>query len=892
MADNNNIELGKFSFDVDEVVKSAAELKKTIDDLKKNQKELTKEGQESSAEFVQNAASLKVLNGEYNKHIKVITESMTATADQINREELLNVALNAEITTIKEARENNKLLNKLRNETNTTTTEGQEQIRKLNNQLDANNEFVKENADQYLKQKINIGNYRDALQGVSPQLATIIGQLESMYAGLMAQRSALQASTVGLTGTSKALKLFRIALISTGIGAIVVALGALVSYLTTTQAGIDAVTSVTRPLSAMFQTVLGIIQNLGKSLFDAFKNPKQSITDLYNFVKDKIMIQFEAFYNILVGIATLDFDQAKQGFKTLGDEATGAFNKVKGAVVGFGDAMVEAAAKGAEIDRLQKSIEQREIDIIALRAETTSELLKQETIIKNQLATDEERRAAILESERLTKNLATAENLIVQEQIKQLEIKQSLNDTSREDLKQLETLRASLITNNDKIAENQKKNIRAIKQLEDNNRKLAEKTTDNAIKKQKELLDLFITEQGVKAKTLQEEIFLQEVLSEKRKAILKEELKANKISQEKYRDEVLKIDNDIIKMRADLAVENASRELDIYKRTIDEKLKAEKFLSDEVAKQRQADNANLLQEQLNFAALQLEQGVINQNDFDEAVRTAKEEARIANEEIDKQREAIKKEEAKQLREIEFQEELERLEEERATKLEIEQAQATEARQLEIDKLNADREAGLISEELFRQREAQIDRKYKKLALEREQILAQQKLDAISGTIGAVASVVDKNSAAGKALGIAQALMNTYQGISAGVKLGYPQAIPAVAAAASTGFKAAKDIASQELPSLAGGNTGGGSSTPGLGADMSSILGKNVNLNQIAASGNSAVQSQIENQANMNGLSDNVAKAVEAGAQAGTMKGSEQGMTNLSDNKNIMQKSEF
>ena len=33
--DNNNIELGKFSFDVDEVVKSATELKKTIENLKK-----------------------------------------------------------------------------------------------------------------------------------------------------------------------------------------------------------------------------------------------------------------------------------------------------------------------------------------------------------------------------------------------------------------------------------------------------------------------------------------------------------------------------------------------------------------------------------------------------------------------------------------------------------------------------------------------------------------------------------------------------------------------------------------------------------------------------------------------------------------------------------------
>jgi hypothetical protein len=37
-------------------------------------------------------------------------------------------------------------------------------------------------------------------------------------------------------------------------------------------------------------------------------------------------------------------------------------------------------------------------------------------------------------------------------------------------------------------------------------------------------------------------------------------------------------------------------------------------------------------------------------------------------------------------------------------------------------------------------------------------------------------------AAGKAAALAQAVINTYQGITAGIKLGYPAAIPAVAAA--------------------------------------------------------------------------------------------------------------
>ena len=61
------------------------------------------------------------------------------------------------------------------------------------------------------------------------------------------------------------------------------------------------------------------------------------------------------------------------------------------------------------------------------------------------------------------------------------------------------------------------------------------------------------------------------------------------------------------------------------------------------------------------------------------------------------------------------------------------------------------------------------------------------------------------------------MINTYQGISAGVKLGYPAAIPAVLAASVTGFKAVKSIIGVKVP---GGGGGGGSSIPGGGSAQS------------------------------------------------------------------------
>lgn len=58
----------------------------------------------------------------------------------------------------------------------------------------------------------------------------------------------------------------------------------------------------------------------------------------------------------------------------------------------------------------------------------------------------------------------------------------------------------------------------------------------------------------------------------------------------------------------------------------------------------------------------------------------------------------------------------------------------------------------------------------------------------------------------KKIGIAEALISTYQGIAAGLKLGWPMAIPAVAYAAATGFAQI-----QKLRSTQYGGGGGGSS---------------------------------------------------------------------------------
>ena len=78
------------------------------------------------------------------------------------------------------------------------------------------------------------------------------------------------------------------------------------------------------------------------------------------------------------------------------------------------------------------------------------------------------------------------------------------------------------------------------------------------------------------------------------------------------------------------------------------------------------------------------------------------------------------------------------------------------------------------------------------------------LSATSNALSMASDVIGKETAVGKGMAIASALMNTYQGITAGVKLGYPLSIPAVAMASITGFAAVKNIMKVKVPAKGGG----------------------------------------------------------------------------------------
>ena len=103
--------------------------------------------------------------------------------------------------------------------------------------------------------------------------------------------------------------------------------------------------------------------------------------------------------------------------------------------------------------------------------------------------------------------------------------------------------------------------------------------------------------------------------------------------------------------------------------------------------------------------------------------------------------------------------------------------------------------------------------------EAQQKISQAKFDSevalATQTISILGGLVDQNSAAGKAIAVTQAIINTYQGASKAIAQGGIFGPVAAAATIAAGLINVRKIISTKIPSATGGGNVGGGSTPAI-----------------------------------------------------------------------------
>lgn len=220
-------------------------------------------------------------------------------------------------------------------------------------------------------------------------------------------RSAIGAN---ITATN----LLKVALASTGIGALVIALVSLFQYFTKSDEGAKKLDGAMKALSIITGQLTGFMIKLGEGIMKAFENPKQAMADLVNFITQNVMNRFKALGVIIEGIINLDIKKIGDGFIQAGTGIENATDKIINFANETGKAIAAAVEEGNRMAELLDRIDENETKLIrsnALAEEQISRLLLQS---KDRTKSEAERlvlldRASALETQRLQGQISLAQ---------------------------------------------------------------------------------------------------------------------------------------------------------------------------------------------------------------------------------------------------------------------------------------------------------------------------------------------------------------------------------------------------------------------------------------------------------------------------------------------------
>ena len=306
----------------------------------------------------------------------------------------------------------------------------------------------------------------------------------------------------GMFGSIKA------GLISTGIGAFVVLIGSLVSYFTNTKRGAEMLERAMAGLGAVVSVVTDLFSSVGEAAVGAFTDPKQAITDLWEFIKDNLMNRltgmvegFKAAGKLIQAAISLDWEGVKEGAEEYGQaliqvgtgmdvEQQKAF--IKG-IKDIGTEMNNEAAAAMRLKGMLQQLKDEEREFSKVRAQTRQDIQKARLDALDESKTAEERLAALQKANDL--ELKTTAD-ILEMQKKKIEVQKetmALSENMADDLDELAALEVGLI-------DLQTQSFQTQKRLATEMETLTNEIAANEKAKQKEAQDITDAEWDAKIK--------------------------------------------------------------------------------------------------------------------------------------------------------------------------------------------------------------------------------------------------------------------------------------------------------------------------------------------------------------------------------------------------------
>ena len=822
------INIAQVDIDVDALIGKSAEVRQKLMEIGGELKELKGQfdkGDISVQEYTRKVSELtaiqKVNRDELRVYDTLVKNHISTEATKMKQ----NETMKGSIKEISAALSQNKLIYQQLSE---EERENADVGGKLLAVIQEQDKKYKELQKSIGNNQVDVGNYRQAIldaigdnQAFGTSMNSVINNFNTMKVQIIALANpfvnfvqtgrlaapAMNAAAVATSKTSLAMKILRGAVISTGIGALVVALGSLIAYFTSTQEGIDKVNKVLTPLKVLFQTLWGVVQNVGKALVEAFTHPKQLVMDLGRFLQEQIINRATAVIDAFKGLGNILTGNFKEGFKHVGDAALQAatgvkdvVGKVKEAGKAVSDTIGEAIKRGQRIEEIGVKLASSEADFVK-----QSEALKLEFAEQNQIARDtsktiSEREAAAKKSIEIQKQinkLVTERNNL---EIERMELQQQSNDTSDAERADLERKKAE---NNKAKAEQIQSEIAQTKVLNSINKDReaknkealdkARKRLEEELKWQKEAIEDYVKTNSAVAKSMQERLDIEEKGMRDRLAILETEKTKGLIKQREYEKQKKEIERDFLKIKAELTIEAVQKEAEQYEAQNKTKINSETHLTAELIAQEQVRQDAIYQKKVE--ALEKEKKLkqdANEWDYNaeeehqNRLRTLQEEHDNQSRDLKKRANELDKEQRKLNADLDFQERIARLEAENASEWEIKYAQLENENALELDKADEQHQAGQLSDEQYEKTLTSIRLNYAKKKKAIDEGVEMAKLQAFQSVLGQMKGLFGEHTALSKAAAVAETTINTYMAAQKAYSsmVGIPIVGPALGAAAS------------------------------------------------------------------------------------------------------------
>jgi len=541
------ITIAELDLDISSILQKYTDTRSEIALLRKEQKLLKDQGKENTKQFSENEIALASLSKEYNQQKRLLGQMTDENKKLTSVQETLTRAIDKEVVSIEQARKNNKELLALRNKLNLATEEGRKQADLLNEKLDENNKFIKENVSAYEQQKIGIGDYEGAIKRALPQAEGIFQAIVDIRDGLIKQKQAFAGATAGSTGLAKASKILRVALISTGIGAIAVAIGLVANALSRSEEATNKFKRVFAPLKGLFNGILSALQPIGE------------------FLIDKIVYGFEQ-----VGkVASWAIGIVSKGLKTLG------FEEASKSVDNFQESISKTAKESQALADAEATLQkrQREANRLMLDYQKEAEKLRQirddeSKDMATRIKANQDLGVVLQKQLKEEKAIAQLRLNVVNQQIAMEGRKSELLDLQAEALNEISDIEERITGQQSEQLINTNSLRR---EASDKLREIREKEIDALLEKNRQEIELFMAQHELKKSTFAQETEFLKQLKDKELEDLKLNYENKKLTDLEYQTAKLQLEKEFLDKQDALNKENIQKKLEEQAKLDEEK---------------------------------------------------------------------------------------------------------------------------------------------------------------------------------------------------------------------------------------------------------------------------------------------------------------------------------